>query len=251
MRKKYYWPNLHRDVEDYVLSYEQCARLKAGRVTTAPMGNLPEARGPREVVSIDITRSYTTSRRGNRYLLTYIDHFTKWAEAVPLPDQEATTVASALVMQIFTRHGVCDKLLSDRGRNFTSDLIREICRLLGVDKIFTSPYRPQSNGQVKRFHRTLHAGLAMYADPSGTNWDELGRTGTNWDEHLDLVLWAYSSQPHSSTGYLPYHLTHGSEMKGPADRELKSYQKKQARENRAPAVEAVKRLAARLRQARQ
>ncbi|PNF40875.1 hypothetical protein B7P43_G15807 [Cryptotermes secundus] len=142
MCKKYYWSNLHRDVEDYVLSCDQRARLKAGRVTTAPMGNLPEARGPREVVSIDITRPYATSRRGNRYLLTYIDHFTKRAEAVPLPDQEAMTVASAPAMQIFRRHGVCDKLLSDQGRNFTSDLIREICRLLGVDKIFTSPYRP-------------------------------------------------------------------------------------------------------------
>jgi cleavage and polyadenylation specificity factor subunit 1 len=177
MRQKYYWPNLHRDIEDYVLSCDQCARLKSVRGTTAPMDYLPEARGPGDVASIDITGPYATSTRGNRYLLTYIDHFTKWAEAVPLPDQEATTVANALVIQIFTRHGVCEKLLSDRGRNFTSDLFREICRLLGVDKIFTSPYRPQSNGQVERFHRTLHAGLAMYADPSGTNWDN----------HLNLV----------------------------------------------------------------
>jgi transposase InsO family protein len=98
------------------------------------MGNLPEARNPGEVASIDITGPYATSTKGNRYLLTYIDHFSKWAEAVPLPDQEATTAANALITQIFTCHGVCDKLLSDRGRNFTSKLIREICRLLGVDK---------------------------------------------------------------------------------------------------------------------
>lgn len=237
IRKRYYWPNLHRDVEDYVLSCDQCARLKAGRVTTAPMGSLPEAREPGEVASIDITGPYATSKRGNRYLLTYLDHFTKWAEAVPLPDQEATTVANALVMHIFTRHGVCDKLLSDRGRNFTSELIREICRLLGVDKIFTSPYRPQSNGQVERFHRTLHAGLAMYADPSGTNWND----------HLNLVLWAYRSQPHGSTGYSPYHLRHGTEMKGLADRELTAYEKRNAREDGVRG--RVTRLAGQLRKA--
>jgi hypothetical protein len=60
MRKKYYWPNLHIDVEDYVLSCDQCARLKASRIITAPMGNLPEARNPGEVASIDITGPYAT-----------------------------------------------------------------------------------------------------------------------------------------------------------------------------------------------
>jgi hypothetical protein len=75
-------------------------------VNTAPMGNLPEAREPGEVAPIDITGPYSTSTTGNRYLLTYIDHFTKWAEVLPFPYQEATTVANALVNQIFTRHGV-------------------------------------------------------------------------------------------------------------------------------------------------
>jgi hypothetical protein len=59
------------------------------------------ARDPGDVASIDITGPYATSERGNRYLLTYIDHFTKWAEAVPIPDQDATTVATALITQVF------------------------------------------------------------------------------------------------------------------------------------------------------
>lgn len=238
MRLRYYWPRLHRDVEDYVLSCDKCSRLKSGRTNIAPMGTLPEAREPGEVASIDITGPYATSRKGNKYLLTYIDHFTKWVEAIPLADQEATTVASALVTQIFTRHGVCDKLLSDRGRNFTSELMKETCRLLGVDKLFTSPYRPQCNGQVERFHRTLHAGLAMYTDHSGTNWDD----------NVNYVLWAYRSQPQSSTGFSPFHLMHGTEMKGPLDRDLEAYER---RNRKATDVKGnVARLAARLRQAR-
>jgi hypothetical protein len=74
------------------------------------MGTLPEAREPEEVASIDITGLYTTSKKGNKYLLNNINHFKKRAEDIPLPDQEATTVANALVTQIFTRHGACDKL---------------------------------------------------------------------------------------------------------------------------------------------
>jgi cleavage and polyadenylation specificity factor subunit 1 len=139
--------------------------VKTGRTQVAPMGSLPEANEPGEIASIDITGPYATTPRGNKYLLTYVDHFTKWAEAVPLPDQEASTVAHALVTQVFARHGVCAQLLSDRGRNFTSELMREVCRLLKSRELYTSPYRPQCNGQVERFHRTLHASLAMYADP--------------------------------------------------------------------------------------
>jgi hypothetical protein len=105
---------LHRDIEDYVMSCDKCARLKPGGKIIAPMGSLPEAHEPAQVASIDITGPYATSRKGNKYLLTYIDHFSKWVEAIPLPDQEATTVSSALVNKIFTRHGVCSELLSDK-----------------------------------------------------------------------------------------------------------------------------------------
>jgi transposase InsO family protein len=108
-----------------------------------------------------------------------MDHFTKWAEAVAIPDQEATTIAKVIVTKIFARHGVCQTLLSDRGRNFTSNLMKEICNLLGVKKIFTSPYRAQCNGQVELFHRTLHTGPSLYLD----------YCGRDSDDHVDYILW--------------------------------------------------------------
>lgn len=172
IRKRYYWPNLHRDVEDYVLSCDQCACLKAGRVTTAPMGSLPEAREPGEVASIDITGPYATSKRGNRYLLTYLDHFTKWAEAVPLPDQEATTVANALVMHIFTRHGVCDKL-QKRSRAELHIRInpRDMSTPRSGQNIHQSvPTPKQRPGGKVSPHLTCGPGYVC-----GPQWDELGR----------------------------------------------------------------------------
>ena len=86
--------------------------------------------------------------------MTAIDHFSKWVEAVPIPDQSASTIVRAVVRKIFSRHGVPKMLLSDQGRNFTSDLVKEVCNLLGVTKLYTSPYNPKCNGQVENFHKT-------------------------------------------------------------------------------------------------
>jgi transposase InsO family protein len=86
--------------------------------------------------------------------MTATDHVTKCIEAVPIPDQSASTIARAVVTKIFSRHGVPKMLLSDQGRNFRSDLVKEVCNLLGVTKLYTSPYNPKCNGQVKNFHKT-------------------------------------------------------------------------------------------------
>ena len=71
-----------------------------------------------------------------------MDHFTKWAEAYPLRDQKAPTVAKVLVEQLFSRWGMPYQLLSDQGPEFGSELFREMCRAMGIDKIRTNPYRP-------------------------------------------------------------------------------------------------------------
>jgi transposase InsO family protein len=167
------------------------------------MGSLPEAREPGELWSVDVTEPYTVLHRGNKYLLTCM-YYSKWAEAILLADQEAPPIARAIVTKIFFRHGVCKTLLSDRGRNFTSSLVREICKLLGVKKVFIRPYRAQCSGQVEQFHRTLHTGVSFYLD----------ETGRNRDDKVDYVLWAYRAQLHSITRFSPFYLLHGLEMPG-------------------------------------
>lgn len=178
-----------------------------------PLGQMIEAEGPGEILSVDVTGPYTTSREGYRYLLTCIDHFTKWPEAIPLRDQEASTIAWALVNKVFSKHGVYKVVLSDRGRNFMSEIIREICALLGVKKVFTSPYHPEGNGQIENFHRVLNNGLAC----------EINGQRDDWEKYVDLVLWAYRAQPHSTIGYSPFYMTHGRDMTGPGDKELSAY----------------------------
>jgi transposase InsO family protein len=169
--------------------------------------------------------------------MTAIDHFSKWVEAVPIPDQSAPTIARAVVTKIFSRHGVPKMLLSDQGRNFTSDLVKEVCNLLGVTKLYTSPYNPKCNGQVDNFHKTLHSSLAYFLEGSGQDWEH----------YVDYVLWAYRSQPHSVTKFSPYYLLYGREMAGPNDKFLEAYIRK--KNKTSDAQEAVKELAKKLKEA--
>ena len=93
-----------------------------------------------------------------------MDYLTKWVEAFPTGDQQASTIASLLVEHIICRHGVPEELLSDRGSNFLSDLILELCSLLGIRKINTSGYHPQTDGLVEKFISTLQGMISKASD---------------------------------------------------------------------------------------
>jgi transposase InsO family protein len=181
---------------------------------------------------------YAVSKRGNKYLTTAIDHFSKWVEAVAIADQSAPTIARAVVTKMFARHGVPKMLLSYQGRNFTSDLVKEVCNLLGVTKLSTSPYNPKCNGQIENFHKTLHSSLACF----------LERSGQDWEQYVDYVLWAYRSQPHSVTKFSPYYLLYGREMAGPTENMLQAYIR--SKNKMSDAQEAVKELAKKMKEAR-
>ncbi|GFU52859.1 retrovirus-related Pol polyprotein from transposon 412 [Trichonephila clavipes] len=84
-----------------------------------------------------------------------MDYFTKWPEVYPIPDQEAPTVAEAVVQHWISRYGVPLQLHSDQGRNFVSAVLKGVCELLGIDKTKTTPLHPQSDGMVERFNRTI------------------------------------------------------------------------------------------------
>jgi transposase InsO family protein len=143
-----------------------------------------------ERIAIDIMGPFPMSKHGNKYLLVAMDYFTKWPEAYPLPDQEAKTVAKVLVCEFFCRFGTPLELHSDQGRNFESMLIKEVCELLYIKKTRTTPYHPQSDGMVERHNRTLATQLSMFVNENHSDWDE----------HIPMVLMAYRTAVHESTG---------------------------------------------------
>ena len=97
---------------------------------------------------------------------------------------------------VVCRHGA---LLSDRGANFLSELVAEVCKLFDVKKMNTSGYHPQTNGLCERFNSTLIQMLAKTGD----------RFGQDWDKHLPYVLYAYRVSAQESTKESPFFLLYG------------------------------------------
>ena len=105
---------------------------------------------PMERIALDITGPHPRSRKGNIFVLTVLDHFTKFALAIPLRNHEAHTVASALIEMVFSLVGLAIQILTDQVKEFESRLMAELCCLLGIDKIRCSPYKPSTNGALSR-----------------------------------------------------------------------------------------------------
>jgi len=113
------------------------------------------------------------STRGNTNIVTCCDVFTKRTEAIAVPNKEATTVARVLVEQVFSRFGTPLTLLSDQGKQVDGVIMRVLCKLLGVEKLRTTPYKPSTNAQIERFHRTLHSMIGRVVFERQKEWDAL------------------------------------------------------------------------------
>jgi transposase InsO family protein len=148
-----------------------CARFKTGRRPRAPLGEMPEKNSPFEMTLINICGPYPTTAN-NRFLLTFIDHFPRYPEAIAIPRQDAETVAQALVTNIFTRHGCPQVITSDKGNNFMSALFSHMCRLLHVKQISSTSFNPRMQGKIEKFHLGLNQTMRHYVNNYGTNWDE-------------------------------------------------------------------------------
>ena len=129
----------------------------------------PDARF--SIVHIDLVGS-----RGFTYLLTCVDRFTRWPEAIPLTSITAEDIAQAFLTGWIARFGVPTTIVTDRGRQFESKLWQALMSLLGSKRARTTAYHPQSNGLVERFHRQLMAALKAQLNPS------------SWMDALPLVL---------------------------------------------------------------
>jgi len=117
---RFYWPLMRAHVEDNVRNCHECQRLKPRPEFKTPLGEVMEPTRPWGLVAMDICGPFSITANKNRYLLTFIDHLTKYTEAVPLRTMTAEDCARAYVTNVIARHGASAKLLSDQGRNFTS-----------------------------------------------------------------------------------------------------------------------------------
>ena len=199
--ERWYWPDFRRDVTHWTATCPRCLERKpAPHPTRAKMGHIGVGL-PMERMALDVMGPLPCTPRQNKYILVVMDYFTKWGEAVALEDQKAETVARALVETVVCRFGCPATLHSDQGRNFQSALFREVVRILGIDQTRTCAFRPQSDGMVERSNRTIEALLSAVVEENQLDWDE----------QLPLVMGAYRSSVHSTTGQTPNAMMLGRE----------------------------------------
>ena len=207
VKQRYYWPGAALDIARWCSKCPQCAARKGKPYPhKAPLTQLPTG-APFDRVAVDILDTHKVTPRGYRYILVISDYFTKYTDAFPLRRQSARAVAEVIVNKWIVYHGVFKVLHSDMGTNFESSLFRHVLQLLGVTKTRTTPYRPQSDGQVERFNRTLLNMLSAFVT----------ERANDWDSHLPFVLMAYRTSVHSSTGCTPHIMVYGHEANLPVD----------------------------------
>ena len=162
---------------------------------------------PMQLVAMDILGPLPESPAGNTHVLIVADYFTRWTEAYAIPNQEATIVAQKLVDEFFFRFSPPEQLHSDQKRNFESEVIPMICKLLGVVKSQTTPYHPQSDGLVERYNRTL---LTMLATA-------VREHPFKWEEHLHRLCLAYNTSVNPTTRHSPFFLMFGCQVRMPVE----------------------------------
>ena len=205
LRDRFFWPGMSADVDSWIKDCPRCIRRKTPADNRAPLVNIITTQ-PLELVSMDFL-TLETSKGGFQHVLVMVDHFTRYALAVPTRNMLAKTTADAFFQNFVVHYGIPKRIHSDQGANFVSRVISQLCKLLGCKKSQTTPYHPMGNGQCERFNRTILSMLGTLSPEKKTDWKA----------HISALAHAYNCTKHDSTGYSPYELMFGRQPRLPVD----------------------------------
>ena len=195
LRSTYFWNNMIADLQRCIKSCVSCAQKKRDVYHTKPP-LLPIAiSGPWEVITADCMGPLPATNLRNRYILINGDLFTKYIETAALPSIET------VIMTLVFRHGPPHRFLSDRGTNFKSKLMTQLCNDLNINKVFTSSYHSHCNGVVEGINGVIMQIIAMY----------VASDHKDWDTYLLSAKYAYNTSLSETTADTPFFLTYSRE----------------------------------------
>jgi len=196
--RRAWWWDWKKDLRMFIRCCSKCESFHRGRPPRQTKLNHTYSGYPGEKYGIDLQGPFPSSN-GYRYIFSALCCFSKYAIVVPLRNKEASTVAKAIVENIFLKYGLCTEILTDRGQEFQADLLSELLKILGVTRLKTSGYRPESNGACEVLHRTLNSLMAKVVNENQRNWSE-------W---LSFITFAYNATEHSATRFSPFFVFFG------------------------------------------
>jgi hypothetical protein len=209
VQRRFYWPGLEDDVKSYVTSCDACQRNKPShQKKMGLLQPLPVPERPWQWVSMDLIVALPRTRSGYDAIVVFVCRLTKMKHYVPaVTAVTAPKLAAIFVREVVRLHGVPERILSDRDPRFVANFWKELWRLLGTLLTMSTAYHPQTDGQTERENRTLEEMLRSF-----TNWAQ-----DDWDEHLPALELASNNAVQASTGYTPFFLNSGQEVRLPID----------------------------------
>ena len=199
IRQRYYWNFMPSEVKAYCQSCKPCQDFNySNLINKAPLKPVIVSR-PWQIVSSDFMGPFKRSSFGNVYIITCIDHFTKFMEAAAVPSFDAETTATFIFNNIICRYGMVEQILTDQGVNYESRLIKQLCSLVGSDKLRTSTYHAPGNGTAERPNKTLKPNIAKFVNDKHDDWDR----------YVQLAISAYNNSFHSTIKMTPYEALFG------------------------------------------
>ena len=202
MRNKFVWHGIAKDVRAWARACIACQTAKIHRHNRAPLNKFERATARFTHVHVDLVGPLPASK-GCTHLLTVIDRFTRWPEAIPLAQTDTAAIGRAFALHWVARFGVPSDITSDRGAQFTSDMWKALAESLGAKIHHTTAYHPQSNGLVERFHRSLKAALrARLTTPA-------------WIDELAWVMLGLRTMPKEDLGTSVAEMVYGTTLTVP------------------------------------
>lgn len=200
---RYVWHGMQKDIRSWARTCLHCQQCKVQRHTKGPLGNFPTVTGRFSHIHMDIVGPLPISQ-GMRYVLTMVDRFTRWPEAIPLATIDAETISKCFLERWVALYGCPETITTDRGPQFESCSFNDTLKTLGCHRVRTTAYHPQANGMVERFHRQLKASLSAV-------------DATNWTEALPIVLLGIRSTLKTDIKASSAELVYGQPLRLPGD----------------------------------
>ena len=214
IKGRFYWPRMTADVKLWVQQCDACYMSKPLNRHTHTRLQVVQVGEPLDRTATDILGPLPKTKNKNQFVLVFGDYFTRWIEAVPVPNFTAKTCANVILQHFILKFGTPLSIHSDQGQNFVSRIWKELCSMLQMKKTQTTSHRPQSNGFIERFNRTLAGMLRACRENNDEEWDQL----------VPLLAMAYRSSVQESIGVTPNMCMLGREINLPIDMALPKYE---------------------------
>lgn len=209
VKNKYWFPKMRKFIKKYVSACISCAYNKdsSSRVPSGHLHPIDKVGIPFHTLHLDHVGPFVRSKRGNSYILTIVDGFTKYLFARPVRDTKTKSVIRVLE-DLFNDFAVPVRIISDRGTAFTSSQFQGFCSDKGIKHILNAVACPRANGQAERFNQTILTSL------STQNFDGNEK---DWDKALGKVQWGVNNTVNASTKKCPSELLFGMKFSGPTE----------------------------------